>query len=74
MAKKFKRRLSEKEEFDIMKLVLDKFLWVGAAFMGWGLYKSISVAFTEGFWFIVTGAFIMLIFAWVIIKEFERRR
>lgn len=71
---RIKRRLSEKEEFDIMKLVLDKFLWIGAALMGWGLFRSLMVSFTEGFWYIFTGALVMIAFAWVIIKEFERIR
>jgi len=69
-----KRRLSSQEEFQIMKLVLDKFLWIGAAFMGWGLYKSVAVDFAAGIWFIITGAAIMLVFAWIIIKEFEAIR
>lgn len=76
MAKKLpiKRRLSESEEFDIMKLVLDKFLWIGAALMGWGLFRSIIDGFGEGFWFIFSGAVVMLLFAIVIIREFERMR
>jgi len=72
--KKIKRRLSPGEEFDIMKLVLDKFLWLGTAFIGWGLYKSIVDVFMEGFWFMLTGALIMIVFAWIIVKEFERIR
>lgn len=69
-----KRKLSEREEFEVMKLVLDKFLWLGAALMGWGLYLSIADSFTDGFWFIFSGALVMLVFAIVIIKEFERIR
>ncbi len=71
---KIKRRLTHSEEFDIMKLVLDKFLWLGTAFIGWGLYKSITTTFQEGAWFIASGATIMLLFAWIIISEFERLR
>jgi hypothetical protein len=71
---KIKRRLTHSEEFDIMKLVLDKFLWLGTAFVGWGLYKSIVSTFTEGLWFIAAGAVIMLVFAWIIISEFEQMR
>ncbi len=71
---KIKRRLTHSEEFDIMKLVLDKFLWLGTALVGWGLYKSITATFTEGVWFIATGAIIMLLFAWIIISQFEQLR
>ena len=71
---KIKRRLTHSEEFDIMKLVLDKFLWLGTAFVGWGLYISIANTFLEGVWYIVAGALIMLAFAWVVIREFEQLR
>ncbi len=69
-----KRRLTHSEEFEIFKLVLDKFLWIGTAFIGWGLYQSIVDTFMNGLWFIVAGAVIMLLFAFIIIKEFEHLR
>ena len=34
-----KKRLTPSEEFEIMKLVLDKFLWLGVIIMAFGLYK-----------------------------------
>ena len=68
---KIKRRLSEKEEFEIMKLVLDKFLWLGTIIIGWGLYRSIAGTFADGIWFIVSGAVLLVLFAWFIIREFE---
>ncbi len=68
---RLKRRLSEKEEFEIMKLVLDKFLWIGAAIMGWGLYKSLVGTFADGIWFMLGGAIMFILFAWFVIKEFE---
>lgn len=71
---KIKRRLTHSEEFDIMKLVMDKFLWLGTAFIGWGLYKSIADTFMDGLWFIAAGAIIMLVFAWIIVSEFEQLR
>ncbi len=71
---KGKRRLAGHEEFEIMKLVLDKFLWLGVALMGWGLYRSLAVDFTDGIWYILAGAVVMLVFAWVIIREFEAIR
>ncbi len=69
--RKLKRRLSEKEEFKIMTMVLDKFLWIGTAIMAWGLYRAIAGTFQDGLWFIVGGAVIFILFAWFIIKEFE---
>ena len=74
MATKLKRRLTHDEEFEVMKLVMDKFLWLGTAFIGWGLYKSITATFMDGLWFIASGAVIMLLFAYIILKEFEHLR
>lgn len=71
---KAKRRLTHSEEFEIMKIVLDKFLWLGTAFIGWGLYLSIAKTFFDGMWFMIAGALIMLAFAWIIIREFEALR
>ena len=34
-----KRVMHREEEFEIMKLVLDKFLWLGVLIIGYGLYK-----------------------------------
>ncbi|MBI4145962.1 hypothetical protein HY489_01345 [Candidatus Woesearchaeota archaeon] len=71
---KVKRRLAGHEEFEIMKLVLDKFLWLGTALLGWGLYRSIAVDVQDGLWYIAAGALVMVLFAWFIIREFERIR
>ena len=57
-----------------MKLVLDKFLWLGTAFVGWGLFLSIARTFMDGVWYIAAGAIIMLVFAMIIIREFEQLR
>ena len=68
---KLKRRLSEKEEFDIMKLVLDKFLWLGMVIMGYGLYLSLTDTLGTGIWYIISGAVVLILFAWFIVREFE---
>ena len=69
-----KRKLASHEEFEIMKLVLDKFLWIGTALMGWGLYQSIALDVNEGLWYILAGAGVMLAFAYIIVREFEQIR
>ena len=66
--------MTESEEFEIMKLVLDKFLWIGAALLGYGLYASITQTIQDATWFIVTGAIVMVVFAWLIVREFEMIR
>jgi len=71
---KTKRRLTGSEEFQIMKMVMDKFLWIGTFMMGFGLYRSIAVDVQDGIWYIVAGSLIMLAFSWIIIREFETVR
>ena len=60
--KKMKRRLSEQQEFEIMKLVLDKFLWLGFGIMAFGLYQMYNEALQIGLAWMVAGAVILLIF------------
>ena len=66
-----KRRLSEQHEFEIMKLVLDKFLWLGFGIMAFGLYKIFYQTLQEGMIWIVSGAILLLVFTWMIVKEYE---
>ena len=72
MAKQ-KKKLSEQQEFDILKLVLDKFLWIGVLIMGFGFYRL--VVLIEGFWqnllILVAGVLVMLLFTWILMKEYH---
>ena len=69
-----KRRLSQTEEFEIMKLVLDKVLWLGFIIMGYGMYLSLVDRANDGIYYLISGAVILIIFAWILVKEFERIR
>lgn len=67
-----KRRLSEQQEFEVMKLVLDKFLWLGFGIMAFGLYLMFNNPVIQiGLSWIIAGAVILLIFTWIIVKEYE---
>ena len=69
-----KKRLSQQQEFDIMKLVLDKFLWLGFIIMAFGMYQFYaygSQALTTAISLIVSGAIILLLFMILIVKEYE---
>lgn len=71
MAKQ-KRHLTKSEEFDIMKIVLDKFLLLGIIIIAMGLYMIVSAAsISYGFIVLATGAFIMIIFAMILVKEYN---
>lgn len=67
-----KKKMTEDQEFQIMKMVLDKFLWLGFIVMGWGMYESLSQAdILAGLWYMIAGAALLLIFMAFIIKEYE---
>lgn len=69
---KSKKRMTEQQEFEIMKLVLDKFLWLGFIVMGWGMFQSLSQSnIMAGIWYMISGAIILLLFLILIIKEYE---
>ncbi len=66
-----KKKLSQKQEFEIMKLVLDKFLWLGFIVMGYGLWKMFTDAFLNGLVWIGVGAIVLILFVVLIVKEYE---
>ena len=67
-----KKRLTQSEEFEIMKLVLDKFLWLGIAMMAFGLYETfIAAKVNIGVINFVIGIVVLLLFMWLIVKEYE---
>ena len=67
-----KRRMTEEQEFEIMKLVLDKFLWLGFIVMGWGMYTTIrDSTILPGLWYMVAGAIVLFLFTILIVKEYE---
>lgn len=68
-----KKKMTEAQEFEIMKLVLDKFLWLGFVIMAFGLFAIISDSWTtfEGFAYMVAGALVLVLFKIIIVKEYE---
>ena len=67
-----KKRMTEQQEFEIMKLVLDKFLWLGLIIMVFGIYKMVTQQLiVEGFYYIIGGAVALLVFLILIVKEYE---
>ena len=66
-----KKRLSQDQEFQIMKLVLDKFLWLGFIIMAFGLYQSFNENVLVGLSWIIVGSVLLILFMIIIVKEFE---
>ena len=69
---KMKRHMTHEEEFEIMKLVLDKFLWLGVAIMAFGFYKMITLQESLGYGLalLIAGAVLLIIFMIIIVKEY----
>ena len=66
-----KKRLTDAQEFEVLKLVLDKFLWLGFGIMFYGLYLTFSDVLQVGLAWIIAGAVILFIFSWIVVKEYE---
>ena len=69
-----KKRLTRDEEFQIMKLVLDKFLWLGFILMGFGLYQTFAVGIPIGLMWMAAGAVVLILFMILVVKEYEMVR
>ncbi len=71
--RKIKRRMTPDQEFQIMKMVLDKFLWLGFIIMAFGLYLMIRAPelMYKGFTMIIAGGIVLILFTILIVKEFE---
>lgn len=70
--KKTKKALTLSEEFEIMKLVLDKFLWIATIIMIYGVYKVVEQGdLVSSIYYFITGIVILLLFMILIIKEYE---
>ena len=68
---KMKKRLTAQQEFDIMKLVLDKFLWLGFIIMAYGLYQMFQKGVLVGLTWIISGAVVLVLFMIIIVSEYE---
>ncbi|MDP6648374.1 MAG: hypothetical protein QGH34_03205 [Candidatus Woesearchaeota archaeon] len=66
-----KKRLTEHQEFEIMKLVLDKFLWVGFILMLFGVYQMFAVSIPVGLMWFIAGIILLILFIILIVKEYE---
>jgi len=71
---KIKKRLTQTEEFEILKLVLDKFLWMGFGIMSYGFYILLAgnaEVFMRGISFLFGGAVLLMLFMFLLLKEYE---
>jgi hypothetical protein len=68
-----KKKLTLDQEWQILLLVLDKFLWLGFGIMAYGLYVIVSTASSvfQGFAFMAIGALLLVLFMLLLIREYE---
>ena len=67
-----RKDLSDEQEFHLMTLVLDKFLWLGTILIGVGIYFMIrSEDVFEGVPYIGAGIGIIIVFGITIVRYFE---
>lgn len=68
-----KKHLTRQEEFDILKIVLDKFLLLGVFLLGYGLFKVIEAAdgFLIGMCVVLGGVILLIILTIILVREYE---
>ena len=71
---KLKKRLTVDQEFERLKLVMDKFLWVGFLIMLFGLFQIYNANTAAGLYLVVGGAAILVVFMTILIREYEITR
>ena len=65
-----RKKLTAEQEFQIMKLVFDKFLWLGFGLMAFGLYRILTDVLEAIAW-LIAGIVVLLLFTWIVVKEYE---
>jgi hypothetical protein len=72
MAVKIKKRLTHDQEFQIMKLVLDKFLWLGFVVLAYAVYLgAVKDDFGPALAWGISGVVILVLFMVLIVREYE---
>ena len=68
-----KKHLTRQEEFDILKIVIDKFLLLGVFLLAYGLYKIIesTSSILIGLSIMLGGVILLIILAVIFVKEYE---
>jgi len=69
--KRRKKQFSPEQEFEILKLVLDKFLWTGVLIALYGIFLLISetASIGKGLIVLAIGAFFLLVLTSLIAKN-----
>lgn len=73
---KEKIRLTTDEEFQIFKLVIDKYLWIGTVSLVYGVFLLLNPSVDAGYGLLTTliGGVILLLFTAIMFREFDFNR
>ncbi|RME77751.1 hypothetical protein D6774_03365 [Candidatus Woesearchaeota archaeon] len=67
-----KKRLTHDQEFQIMKIVLDKFLWIGTILILFALYQGVVLNLVgEAIAWGIAGFIIWILFGVLLVREYE---
>ncbi|HYD03077.1 MAG TPA: hypothetical protein VEC16_02150 [Alphaproteobacteria bacterium] len=68
-----KKHLTRQEEFDILKIVIDKFLLLGVFLLAYGMFKIIesSTSILLGLSVMMGGVVVLIILTVILVKEYE---
>ena len=74
--KENKIRLTNDEEFQIFKIVVDKYLWIGTIALIYGVYLLLNRAAEPSLGLLITlvGATILLMFTAIMIRHFDFKK
>lgn len=70
---KAKRHMTRQEEFDILKIVLDKFLLLSTFMLAYGLWKIVesSESMLMGLSVMIGGVILLIILTVILVREYE---
>lgn len=75
MAAKTKKKLTPEQEFEMMKLVLNKILWIGVVVILYGGYQmAVKADVLDSLLFMAAGVIIFIIFIAMLVKDYEWAR
>jgi len=67
-----KRTFTPDQEFQMMKMVLDKFLWVGTVIIVYGAYlMAVKADITDSLLMIAAGIVVFIIFIALLVRDYE---
>ena len=69
---KGKKAFTSQQEFEMMKLVLDKFLWIGTVIVLYGFYlMTVKTEISDSLLMIAAGAIVFILFIVLLVRDYE---